>query len=76
MVSSIASEEDIYFLFFAVIVVAAFTCDINLLLNRTKNHVKFDSESTILNRTSVKFCMVPAKPDINLHIFNIFLKYY
>jgi hypothetical protein len=45
MVSSIPSEEDIYFLVLVVVVVAAFTCDINLLLNGTKKDVKFDSQT-------------------------------
>jgi hypothetical protein len=44
MVSSIPSEEDIYFLVLVVVVVAASTCDINLLLNGTKKDVKFDSQ--------------------------------
>jgi hypothetical protein len=44
MVSSIPSEEDIYFLVLAVVVIAAFTCDINLLLNGTKNHIIFGSQ--------------------------------
>jgi hypothetical protein len=30
----------------------------------SKNCVKFDSQSTILNRTSVKFHMVPTEPEI------------
>jgi hypothetical protein len=61
MVSNIPSEEDIYFLVLAVVVVAAFTCDINLLLNGTKNHIILGSQTTIFNWTNVKFHMVPTE---------------